>query len=424
MNAQAMTEYLNTERAAEQLGQIYGEKAEVQRGRYQALVRSHERHFPNAEGMLICSAPGRTEIAGNHTDHQRGRVLAAAVDLDTVCCVTPREDMRVTLYSEGYAKPFIVDLSDLSVREQEKETTLALIRGVAARMRQLGYKIAGFDADVSSTVFKGSGLSSSAAFEVMLVSVLDALYNGFQIDAQARALISQYAENQYFGKPSGLMDQMASSVGGLVAIDFKEEQAKIEALSYDFHAKGYALCVVSAGGEHGNLTAEYAAIPSEMKQVAGALGGALLSDIDPIEMEAKIPELKGRVSDRAILRALHFFDEDARIPELVDAIKRDDIRSFLSLIVASGESSQTLLQNLYVPGRDNQEMVLALELSRRALNGKGAWRIHGGGFAGTILAFVPLDRLDAYKQRIDSVFGAGATTVLNVRPIGPAVIGL
>ncbi|MDL2206436.1 galactokinase [Eubacteriales bacterium OttesenSCG-928-N13] len=424
MNARSMLDYLGTEKAIRKLSTIYGDQAAAQAKRYQELAFMHERRYGDRSGLVICSAPGRTEIAGNHTDHQRGRVLAAAVDLDTLCAATPNAQMRVTLWSDGYQKPFIVDLNDLDVHEDEKETTLSLIRGVASRMQQLGYKIGGFDAEVSSTVFKGSGLSSSAAFEVMLVSVFDALFNGFKIDAQTRAVISQYAENEYFGKPSGLLDQMASSVGGLVTMDFREEKAKIEALSYDFAAKGYVLCVVAAGGDHGNLTNEYAAIPKEMREVAEALGGKVLTDIKPDVMEQKIPVLKGKVSDRAILRALHFYDEDQRIPQLVEAIKQDQLPEFLALIVASGDSSQRLLQNLYVPGRDNQEMTLALELSRRMLEKDGAWRIHGGGFAGTILAFVPKDALDAYRARMDSVFGEGATTVLSVRPVGPAVIGL
>ncbi len=424
MNARTMLDYLSTPRAIKELSAIYGDRAEAQSKRYQELAFMHERRFGDRGGLIMCSAPGRTEIAGNHTDHQNGRVLAAAVDLDTLAAVTPNAQMRVTLHSQGFDQPFTADLSDLSMREDEKNTTLSLIRGVAARMSQLGYKIGGFDAEVTSTVFKGSGLSSSAAFEVMLVTIFDALYGQANIDAKKRAQIAQYAENEYFGKPSGLLDQMASSVGGLVTIDFKGPDAKIEALSYDFAGKGYSLCVVSAGGEHGNLTGEYAAIPKEMREVAEALGGKVLRDIDPKVMEARIPELKGKVSDRAILRALHYYDEDARIPLLVDAIKGDDLDGFLKLIVGSGQSSLALLQNLYVPGRDNQEMALALELSRRMLEGKGAWRIHGGGFAGTILAFVPDDLLDAYIARMDSVFGKGATTVLSVRPAGPVVIGL
>lgn len=423
MDAVAMREFMSGADADAKLNEIYQDAAGAQRARYDALVQEHVKLFGPREGMRLVSAPGRSEIAGNHTDHNHGRVLAAAVDLDTIAAVTPNDENRVTLYSKGYNRPFCLDLNDLSARPEERETTFALIRGVAARMKELGYKTGGFDAVVSSTVFKGSGLSSSAAFEVMLVALLDGLYNGFVIDAKTRALIAQYAENVYFGKPCGLLDQMASSVGGLVTMDFGQEQAQIEAINYDFGARGYSLCVVSAGGEHGNLTAEYAAIPAEMKSVAAALGAQVLREVPPEKMEAEIPALKGKVSDRAILRALHFYDEDARVARLVKALKDDDLPAFLQGIVESGESSWKLLQNLYVPGGENQEMALALELSRRMLKGRGAWRIHGGGFAGTILAFVPRDLLKDYRARMDAVFGAGATTVLCVRPVGPAVIG-
>lgn len=423
MDAVAMREFLSGADADAKLNEIYQDAAGAQRARYDALVQEHVKLFGPREGMRLVSAPGRSEIAGNHTDHNHGRVLAAAVDLDTIAAATPNDENRVTLYSKGYNKPFCLDLNDLSARPEERETTFALIRGVAARMKELGYKTGGFDAVVSSTVFKGSGLSSSAAFEVMLVALLDGLYNGFVIDAKTRALIAQYAENVYFGKPCGLLDQMASSVGGLVTMDFGQEQAQIEAINYDFGARGYSLCVVSAGGEHGNLTAEYAAIPAEMKSVAAALGAQVLREVPPEKMEAAIPALKGKVSDRAILRALHFYDEDARVARLVKALKDDDLPAFLQGIVESGESSWKLLQNLYVPGGENQEMALALELSRRMLKGRGAWRIHGGGFAGTILAFVPRDLLKDYRARMDAVFGVGATTVLSVRPVGPAVIG-
>lgn len=422
MNARSMMDYLGTPKAIAELAKVYGDAAGAQAKRYQELTFMHERRFGDRGGLVLCSAPGRSEIAGNHTDHQGGRVLAAAIDLDTIAVATPNASMVVTIHSDGYPKPFVVDLSDLAVREDEKETTNALVRGVAFRMKELGYKIGGFDAEVTSTVFKGSGLSSSAAFEVMLVMLMDALYNGISVDAKTRALIAQYAENHYFGKPSGLLDQMSSSVGGLVTMDFKDKDAKIEALSYSFAEKGYALCVVSVGGEHGNLTSEYAGIPEEMGEVAKALDGTVLRDIEPAKFEESIPQLKGKVPDRALLRAMHFFDEDGRIPGLVEAVKADDINSFLKLIVASGDSSERLLQNLYVQGSANQEMVLALELSRRLLEDDGAWRIHGGGFAGTILAFVPNGKFDAYRERMDSVFGAGATTKLSVRPIGPFAI--
>ena len=385
--------------------------------RYCRLADAFRRQFAR-EPVAFVSAPGRTEVVGNHTDHQNGRVLAASVNLDTVAAIAPREDSLVNLYSEGYDQPFVVDLSDETVHPSERETTLALIRGVAARLRQMNYRVGGFDASVTSTVFKGSGLSSSAAFEVMLVAAFDALYNGWSVEAKLNARISQYAENVYFGKPSGLLDQTASAVGGLVTMDFSEDPASVEALSYDFGAKGYAVCVVSAGGEHGNLTAEYAAIPAEMKQVAAAMGAKLLDEITPERLEAALPELKNRVSDRAILRAFHFVDETRRVTEAVEALRRDDLPAFFKAVIDSGESSWKLLQNLHVPASDNQEMPLALEMSRRMLAGQGAWRIHGGGFAGTILAFVPFDLLEKYRQAMNGVFGPGATTVLSIRPEG------
>ena len=363
-------------------------------------------------------------MAGNHTDHNSGCVLAAAVNLDTVAAVTPSGSGVVTLYSAGYDRPFVVDLSDLEPKKSEYETTDGLIRGVAARMKALGYTIGGFDAVVTSTVFKGSGLSSSAAFEVLVCAIFDSLFNGFTVDAKLRAQIGQYAENVFFGKPCGLMDQMASSVGGLVAIDFGGSDPAVTAMKFDFDAAGFVPAVVSVGGEHGNLTHEYAAIPAEMKSVAEALGGKVLRDIDPDEMEKRIPELKGKVKDRAILRALHFYDENKRVRKAVAALSADDTSAFFDMLVASGESSWKLLQNLYVAGSDNQEMPLALEMSRRMLAGKGAWRIHGGGFAGTILAFIPKDMLAEYTAAMNAVFGEGAVTPLMIRADGAVELKL
>ena len=385
--------------------------------RYNRLAEAFRGHF-NREPEAFVSAPGRAEVVGNHTDHQNGRVLAAAVNLDTVAAIAPRDDKRVTLYSEGFPNAFEVDLSDLSIHDDEQETTLALIRGVAARLVDLGYKIGGIDACVTSTVFKGSGLSSSAAFEVMLVGAFDALYNGWVIDPQENARISRYAENVYFGKPSGLMDQMASAVGGLSIQDFGRDPTNVEAIQYDFGAKGYAVCVVSAGGEHGNLTDEYAAIPFEMKSVAKQFGEELLQNVTPEALFEAIPRLKNVVSDRAILRALHFVDATRRAQDAADALKRDDLQTFFKVVIRAGNSSWELLQNLNVATSSNQEIPLALEMSRRMLEGRGAWRNHGGGFAGTILAFVPFELLDYYRSVMDSVFGQGATTPLAIRPEG------
>ena len=403
------------EKNAERMRALYAGADQTER--YEALAEAFRAQF-GREPELFVSAPGRTEVVGNHTDHQNGRVLAASVNLDTVAAVAPRSDTIVKLYSAGYDKPFEVDIADDAVREDEKETTFALIRGVASRLRQLGYKVGGFDASATSTVFKGSGLSSSAAFEVMLVAAFDALYNGWVVDPKENARISQYAENVYFGKPSGLLDQSASAVGGLVTMDFAVSPAGVESIAYDFGKKGYAVCVVSAGGDHGNLTADYAAIPAEMKAVAKALGRELLCDVTPEALMAALPKLKNHVPDRAILRAFHYVDETRRVVAAVDALRKDDLKGFFDTVIGSGESSWKLLQNLYVPGSDNQEMPLALEMSRRMLSGRGAWRIHGGGFAGTILTFVPFDLLDTYRAAMDGVFGQNATTVLAIRPEG------
>ncbi len=403
------------DRNRERLDRLYAGQDQFER--YDRLAEAFRTQF-GREPELFVSAPGRTEVVGNHTDHQNGKVLAAAVNLDTVAAVAPRDDGRVVLYSEGFPTAFDVDITDLAVRENEKETTFSLIRGIAARMKQLSYRVGGFDASVTSTVFKGSGLSSSAAFEVMLVGAFDALYNGGVVDAQENARISQYAENVYFGKPSGLMDQMASAVGGLSIQDFGQTPTGVEAIAYDFGARGYAVCVVSAGGEHGNLTGEYAAIPAEMRQVAAALGQELLQNVTPEQLFEALPKLKNHVSDRAILRAFHFVDDTRRAQQAADALKRDDLPAFLDTVIRAGDSSWELLQNLNVATSDNQEIPLALEMSRRLLEGRGAWRNHGGGFAGTILAFVPFDLLETYRAAMDGVFGERATTVLAIRPEG------
>lgn len=418
------TAYAKSQEGAERLASLYGRDENTlaaQRARYAKLIERHEARFGRTDGdICFFSAPGRTEIGGNHTDHNLGRVLAAAVNLDTVAAVTKSADGVIVVDSEGY-RPITVDTADLSVREDELGTTAALIRGVAARMTELGYKVGGFHAAVTSNVLRGSGLSSSAAFEVLMAAILDGLYNGWVLDAKERAQIAQRAENLHFGKPCGLMDQMASSVGGLVTIDFKDPTPVVEALPYDFKAKGYSLVVVNTGGDHGDLTDDYAAIPAEMKAVAAQFGRKVLREIAPAEMEAAIPKLRGKVSDRAILRALHFYDDNARVPMQVAALRQDNLGAFLSLVIESGESSWKLLQNVYARPLEEQ-MALALELSRRVLKGSGAWRVHGGGFAGTIQAFVPDSLLDAYVKKLEASFGAGACTVLSIRPEGAVMM--
>lgn len=386
--------------------------------RYEKLEREFLQHFGVGD-YRVFSAPGRTEIGGNHTDHQNGRVLAAAVSLDTIAAARATQGSVVRLRSEGYEGEFSVDLSDLLPREGERETTNALIRGVAARMQEFGYFIGGFDAYVSSTVLKGSGLSSSAAFEVLIGTILDGLYNVGQMDAKMRAQIAKYAENVYFGKPSGLMDQMASSVGGLVTIDFADEQLpQVKKIPFDFESTGYVLVVTDTGGTHADLTYEYAAIPADMRAVAACFGQERLRTVNPDEFYRQIPRVRKETSDRAILRAMHFFGDNARVERQASALQQGDMEAFFAHIIESGESSWKLLQNCHVTGSAEQGVTLALALSERILRGRGAWRVHGGGFAGTIQAFVPREALGEYVEELQHVFGPHACTVLHIRQPG------
>jgi galactokinase len=383
------------------------------------MIRQHRKLFGDRGKIALISAPGRTEIGGNHTDHNHGRVLAAAVNLDTLCAVTPRNDMTVLFHSHGYS-PIEISLDDLSVHDDEKGTTMALIRGVAAGMKEAGYRIGGFDAVVTSTVAGGSGLSSSAALEVMLTGVLDALYNRFDMPYVLRAQISQRAENIWFGKPSGLLDQMASAAGGLVTVDFRDPaKPEVQALQYDFARKGYALVVVATGGSHADLTDQYSAIPAEMRAVARCCGQSVLRDVTAEELTARAAEIRKSAGDRALMRAFHFVNEDARVPEQVKALREDRMEDFLQLIIDSGRSSYMYLQNVYGPGTD-QSLSLALCMAEEMLAGKGAWRIHGGGFAGTTLNFVPTAEVGRFVETMDRTFGEGACKVLNIRPEGAA----
>ena len=415
---------METDQFRKQIRYLYGsgeETLSIQTARYAELLRRHRDLFGDRGPVQMISAPGRTEIGGNHTDHNGGRVLAAAVNLDALCAVTARDDNLVRFYSEGYDQ-IEMDLAETAPREEEKGTTRALIRGVAAGMRQNGYRTGGFDAVVTSTVAGGSGLSSSAALEVMLTGVLDGLYNRFDMPYVLRAQISKQAENVYFGKPSGLLDQMASAAGGLVTVDFRDgDKPVVEALSYDFAAKGYALVVVATGGSHANLTDQYAAIPAEMKEVAAFFGQDVLRGLTADRLIGVMDQLRTKVSDRAILRALHFIREDARVPEQVAALKEDRIGDFLRLIKDSGRSSYMYLQNIYADHRD-QSLGLALCLAEGMLGEKGAWRIHGGGFAGTTLNFVPADQVPAFVKMMERAFGQDSCKVLNIRPAGAARI--
>ena len=414
------TERLNQEEIKKHLRDLYGSEDGVlrtQQARYAELLRRFHELFGEAEGLAFFSAPGRTEIGGNHTDHNNGRVLAASVNLDALCVAAPRTDSLVRFYSEGYPG-LEMDLNDTAPREEEKGTTAALIRGVADGMRLQGYKIGGFDAAVTSTVAGGSGLSSSAAVEVMLTGVFDGLFNQFGMPFVDRAQISRRAENLHFGKPSGLLDQMASAAGGLVTVDFEDDaNPRVEALAYDFAKKGYALVVVGTGGSHAGLTDHYAAIPQEMKAVAGCFGKKTLRGVTEADLLGKAGELRRATSDRAVLRAFHFVRENDRVPAQVDALKEDRIEDFLQLIRESGRSSFMYLQNIYATNQD-QSLSLALCMAESMLSGNGAWRIHGGGFAGTTLNFVPMEQVMDFVAEMDNAFGAGACHVLSVRPCG------
>lgn len=422
-----MIRSLKSPEGTQRLMHLYGDRDGMlleQTTRYTGILKRHEELFHEEDKeILLISAPGRTEIGGNHTDHNRGRVLAAAVNLDTLSAVSARDDMQVHVYSDGYA-PLVLDLSQLDVAEAEKGTTAALIRGVAARMQALGYRIGGFNAAVTSSVASGSGLSSSAAFEVMTCAILDQLYNGFTIDFVTRAKIAQYAENVYFGKPSGLLDQMASSAGGLVTVDFRNEDPEVRAMSFDFAKYGYALVVVATGGSHADLTDDYAAIPAEMKEVAACFGEPYLRRVRPEEFYQALPKLRGKVSDRALLRAMHFFEEDERVVRQVSALDRADLFAFMWEIICSGRSSYMYLQNVYV-SKEDQSLALALSLAEHMLADKdGAWRIHGGGFAGTTLNFVPTAQLQSFIGTMEAAFGEHCCHVLDIRPEGPAVVKL
>ena len=416
--------YQDSKAFADRVATLYGAGEDVralQKARYGKLVERFEKRFGAQKGGLcFFSAPGRTEIGGNHTDHNNGRVLAAAVNLDTIACVSRTDDNAIVVDSEGFA-PITVELDNLDIREKDFGTTLALIRGTAGIMKEMGYKIGGFRATISSSVLRGSGLSSSAAFEVLIAAIFDGLYNGFVVDAKTRAVIAQKVENVYFGKPCGLMDQMASSVGGMVTIDFKEQDAKVEAIACDFAAKGYALCVVNTGGDHGDLTDDYAAIRKEMEAVAAHFGKRVLREVELETVESHVGELRRACGDRAVLRALHYYDENARVLEQAAAIRGGDLPAFFDAVKRSGDSSWKLLQNVYARSTEEQ-MAMGIELSRRFLHGDGAQRVHGGGFAGTIQAYVPLERLDDYKKLMEDAFGPGSCTALMVRPEGAVMM--
>ena len=385
-------------------------KATLDAGFFAAFGCAPERYL---------SAPGRTEIGGNHTDHQRGRVLAGAVNLDTVAAVRVNGTDTIRIQSKGYPLS-VVKVTELQPVDSEINSSPALIRGVAARFVQLGCKVEGFDAYCESTVLPGSGLSSSAAYEVLIGTIVNHLFFGGKLSQPEVAMIGQYAENVFFGKPCGLMDQTASAVGQLVTIDFfDKDHPVIEPVDFDFASCGHALCIIDSGADHADLTDEYAAIPGEIRAVAAYFGKEVLIQIDEKDFFANIPALRKKCGDRAVMRAIHFYQENARVPQQVAALREGDFDRFLSLVKQSGYSSYMYLQNVIPAGyKAHQEVAVALVLCEHYLGGRGAYRVHGGGFAGTVQAFVPFDILESFRDGMDAVLGKGACHVLSIRPQG------
>lgn len=404
---------------AELLKDIYIDESvlEYQKGRYVKAIESFEELF-GVKDVEIYSAPGRSEIGGNHTDHQCGRVLAASINLDAIAIVAKKES-GIVLKSEGY--PMInVSLADLLPTKEEEGTSAGLIRGVAARLKEEGYEIGGFEAYVTSDVLNGAGMSSSAAFEVLIGNILSGLYNEGKISPVLIAQAGQYAENVFFGKPCGLMDQMASSVGNLIFIDFADVKSPvIKKVNVNFEDFNHSLCIVDTKGSHADLTDEYAAIPEEMKRVAAYFGKEILKQVDKNEFYTNIPEIRKVAGDRAVLRAMHWFEETDRVIDQVNALEEENFEEFKKLIKSSGDSSFKYLQNVYsVKNLSRQEMAVGLALSDVILKGKGVSRVHGGGFAGTIQAFVPNDIVDIYKKNMEDIFGEDACHVLKIRKYG------
>ena len=386
--------------------------------RYLSALDSFEALF-GERPVAIFSAPGRTEIGGNHTDHQHGRVLAASVNLDVIAIVSPRNDKQITVKSEGFEADCLL-ADELAIRPEEKGKSAALIRGMCSGFERHGFQCGGFDAYTTSNVLKGSGLSSSAAFEVLIGSILNHLYNDGRSDPVTIAQIAQFAERDYFGKPCGLMDQTASSVGGFVSIDFNNpQQPVVKKLPFQFEACGHALIIVDTKGDHADLTADYAAIGEEMRSVAAYFGKAVLRDVNPEEFSSQIHLLRGTVGDRAILRAIHFFRDNELAYTEAKALEAGDFEAFKQQVISSGRSSFMFLQNAYSISAPHQQGIpLALSLSESLLAGKGAWRVHGGGFAGTIQAFVPVDMVKDYCSAMEAVFGKNTCHILSIRPVG------
>ena len=394
------------------------DKISYQKQRYVNAIESYIEEF-GEDDVEIYSAPGRSEVGGNHTDHQHGEILAASINLDAIGIVKKTDDMKVSILSKGYTLTTI-SLENLDMQEEEKETTIALIKGVVAGLANRGYKIGGFKAYITSDVLIGAGLSSSAAYETLIGNIVSGLYNNMSVSAEEIAIIGQFAENVYFGKPCGLMDQMACSVGNMVHVDFADiNNPKVEKVTYDLNKYGYSLCITDTKGSHADLTADYAAVPEEMKKVAAFFGKEVLLGLTVDDILENIVKVREQVGDRGVLRALHFIRENERVQKEVSYLSDEDIEGFLKTVAASGNSSYKYLQNVYSNADvQHQNVSLALAISEDFLGDNGVSRVHGGGFAGTIQAFVKNDIVIEYQKIMDKVFGQGACSVLKIRKYG------
>lgn len=383
---------------------------------------AYRLHF-NSEAEFLFSSPGRTELCGNHTDHNHGKILAAAINLDKLAAVSPRSDMRVEIITEGFSEKVSIDLSNLDVREDEKESSSALVRGIAYYFLQKGYRCGGFSAYIRSNVAMGSGLSSSASLEVLIAKIFSFLYNENRVSAVEMALAGQYSENKYFGKPCGLMDQLACACGGIISVDFADPSSPvIDTIDYHFADRGYRLAILATGGSHADLTGDYASIPEEMHSVAAFFGKRECRGLKKEEIFSSFSELRKSCGDRAVLRSLHFLDENERVGQAVKALQRDQFHDYLSQIAASGKSSRDLLQNIFSPKAPSEQgvsLALAAMESFFKSHGDGVCRIHGGGFAGTVQAYVKNTSLAAFKEYLEGLFGADSFTELTIRSLGP-----
>ena len=426
MNSKNMIDNISKGALDSRLVSLYGTDAlPMQKSRYISALEKFEELYGTEREVSIFSVSGRSELSGNHTDHNRGCVIAASIDLDIIAIASKRDDSIIRIKSEGFPED-VVDITKYSSQDVSNfGSSASIIAGMAEGIGKRGYIVGGFDAYTTSNVLKGSGLSSSAAFEDMVGNILNHMYNDGKIDNVEIAKIAQYAENVFFGKPCGLMDQVACAAGGIVSIDFKNPDAPIvEKLSFDLTDAGYNLCIVNTGGNHANLTDDYASIPYEMKSVAAALGGEVLRDTSEKDIITAIASVREKLGDRAILRSLHFFEENKRVARQKDALKKKDLETFFSEVIASGRSSFCYLQNVYT-NQNPHEQGLSLALCLADIffaDKRGAFRVHGGGFAGTVQIFVHKDDANELKKLMDSVFGDGKTLILKIRAEGAVMV--